>query len=37
MFKRWFGEYVSSVKFGDIRKKVVFKVWIINLFFGMMN
>jgi len=37
VFKRWFGEYVSSVRFENIRSEVVFKVWILNLFLGMMN
>ncbi len=37
VFKRWFGEYVSSVRFENIRFEVVFKVWILNLFLGMMN
>ncbi len=30
VFKRWFGEYVSSVKFENIRKEIVYKVGIIN-------
>ena len=34
-FKRWFGEYVSSVKFENIRKELVFKVAIANLFLAM--
>jgi len=31
-FKRWFGEYVLSVKFENIRKELVFKVAIANMF-----
>ncbi|MCS6999198.1 MAG: IS5 family transposase, partial [Aquificaceae bacterium] len=31
-FKRWFGEYVSSVKFENIRKELMFKVMITNMF-----
>ena len=34
-FKRWFGEYVSSVKFENIRKELVFKVAIANMFLAM--
>jgi len=34
-FKRWFGEYVSSVKFGNIRKELIFKVAIANMFLAM--
>jgi len=34
-FKRWFGEYVSSVKFGNIRKELIFKVAIVSMFFAM--
>jgi len=34
-FKRWFGEYVSSVKFENIRKELVFKVAIVNMFLAM--
>ena len=34
-FKRWFGEYVSSVKFGNIKKELIFKVAIANMFLGM--
>ncbi len=35
VFKRWFGEYVSHMKIENIRKEVMFKVWIINLFLGL--
>ena len=35
MFKRWFGEYVSSIKFENIRKELVFKVAIANTFLAM--
>ena len=35
MFKRWFGEYVSSVKFENIKKELVFKVAIANTFLAM--
>ncbi|MCX8075648.1 MAG: transposase [Aquificaceae bacterium] len=31
-FKRWFGEYVSSVKFENIQKELMFKVMITNMF-----
>ncbi|MCS7196104.1 MAG: hypothetical protein NZ827_02410, partial [Aquificaceae bacterium] len=31
-FKRWFGEYVSSVKFENIRKELTFKVMIVSMF-----
>jgi len=31
-FKRWFGEYVSSVRFENIKKELVFKVAIVNMF-----
>ncbi|MCS6875437.1 MAG: transposase [Aquificaceae bacterium] len=31
-FKRWFGEYVSSVKFENIRKELMFKVMIKSVF-----
>jgi len=34
-FKRWFGEYVSSVGFENIRKEVLFKVAIANMFLAM--
>ena len=34
-FKRWFGEYVSSVRFENIRKELVFKVAIANMFLAM--
>ena len=34
-FKRWFGEYVSSVRFENIRKEVLFKVAIANMFLAM--
>jgi transposase len=34
-FKRWFGEYVSSVRFENIRKELVFKVAIVNMFLAM--
>jgi transposase len=34
-FKRWFGEYVSSVKFENIRRELVFKVAIVNMFLAM--
>ncbi|MCS7307101.1 MAG: hypothetical protein NZ526_00970 [Aquificaceae bacterium] len=30
--KRWFGEYVSSVKFENIRKELTFKVMIVSMF-----
>lgn len=30
-FKRWFGEYVISNKFDNMKKELVFKVWIINM------
>ncbi|MDQ7038995.1 MAG: IS5/IS1182 family transposase, partial [Aquificota bacterium] len=32
VFKRWFGEYVSGVRFENIRKEIVFKVAIVNMF-----
>ena len=35
MFKRWFGEYVCSVKFENIKKELVFKVAIANTFLAM--
>ena len=31
MFKRWFGEYVSSVRFENIKKELVFKVAIAKI------
>ncbi|MCS7262100.1 MAG: transposase, partial [Aquificaceae bacterium] len=31
-FKRWFGEYVSSVKFENIRKELTLKVMIVSMF-----
>ena len=31
VFKRWFGEYVSSLKFENIKKELVFKVGIMNM------
>ncbi|MCX8075971.1 MAG: hypothetical protein N3C57_02950 [Aquificaceae bacterium] len=31
-FKRWFGEYVSSVKFENIRRELMFKVKITSMF-----
>ncbi|MCS6998152.1 MAG: transposase, partial [Aquificaceae bacterium] len=31
-FKRWFGEYVSGVKFENIRKELTFKVMITSMF-----
>ncbi|MCS7170875.1 MAG: transposase, partial [Aquificaceae bacterium] len=31
-FKGWFGEYVSSVKFENIRKELMFKVVITSMF-----
>ncbi len=31
MFKRWFGEYVVSRSFENIRKEIVFKVGILNM------
>ncbi len=31
-FKRWFGECVSSIRFGNIKKEVVFKVAMLNMF-----
>ncbi|MCS7307138.1 MAG: hypothetical protein NZ526_01165 [Aquificaceae bacterium] len=31
-FKRWFGEYVSSVKFENIRKELMLKVMITVMF-----
>ena len=34
-FKRWSGEYVSSVKFENIRKELIFKVAIANMFLAM--
>jgi len=34
-FKRWFGEYVSSVKFENIRKELVLKVAVTNMFLAM--
>ena len=34
-FKRWFGEYVASVKFGSIRKELIFKVAIASMFLAM--
>ncbi len=30
VFKRWFGEYVSGVKFENIKKEIMYKVGIIN-------
>ncbi len=30
-FKRWFGEYVTSNKFENVKKELVFKVGIINM------
>jgi len=30
VFKRWFGEYVSSLRFENMKKELVFKVGIIN-------
>jgi hypothetical protein len=32
VFKRWFGEHIVSRKFENIRKEIVFKVGIINMF-----
>ncbi len=32
VFKRWFGEYVVSRRFKNIRKEIVFKVGILNMF-----
>jgi transposase len=32
VFKRWFGEYVVSRKFENIKKEIMFKVGIINMF-----
>jgi hypothetical protein len=34
-FKRWLGKYVSSVKFENIRKELVFKVAIAHMFLAM--
>ncbi len=34
-FKRWFGEYISSVRFENIKKELVFKVAIANMFLAM--
>ncbi len=31
VFKRWFGEYVSSLKFENMKKELVFKVGIMNM------
>jgi len=35
VFKRWFGEYVSHMKVGNIREGFMFKVLVINLFLGL--
>jgi len=32
VFKRWFGEHVVSRKFENIKKELMFKVGIINMF-----
>jgi len=32
VFKRWFGEYVSSLRFENMKKEIVFKVGIVNMF-----
>jgi len=34
-FKWWFGEYVSNVRFENIKKELVFKVAIANMFLAM--
>ena len=34
-FKRLFGEYVSSVRFENIKKELLFKVAIANMFLAM--
>jgi hypothetical protein len=31
-FKRWFGEHVMSRRFENMRKEIMFKVGIINMF-----
>ncbi|MCX8076721.1 MAG: IS5/IS1182 family transposase, partial [Aquificaceae bacterium] len=33
-YKRWFGECVSSVKFENMRKELMFKVKITSMFLG---
>jgi len=33
--KKWFGEYVSSIRFENIKKELVFKVVIANMFLAM--
>ncbi len=30
--KRWFGEYVSSLRFENMKREIVFKVGIVNMF-----
>ena len=32
VFKRWFGEYVSSLRFENMKREIVFKVAIVNMF-----
>ena len=32
VFKRWFGEYVSSLRFENMKREIVFKVGIVNMF-----
>ncbi len=34
-FKMWFGEHVSSVRFENIRKELLFKVAVANVFSAM--
>ncbi len=32
VLKRWFGEYVSNLRFENMKREIVFKVGIVNMF-----
>ena len=32
VFKQWLGKYVSSLRFGNMKREIVFKVAIVNMF-----